>query len=260
MGQLKILMVDGHVIVREGIRRLLDQQGFDCDLLEAGSCADAVTFLEQHDDVNWILLDLGLPDKETAEQARAEAEAANQSKSRFRAAASHDLRQPVHALGLFVATAQQPTTDVAGILQPQIKSVALAPILRKLAAEYRPEADERRLKFRVRCPELAIRTDPLLFERMIRNLLANVLRYTKNGGIRLACRMRGAVARVEVWDTGIGIAPEKQAQVFEEFYQIGNPERDRHNGVGLGLAIVKRIAALVAHRVNLTSRLRGLPR
>ena len=223
--------------------------------------------------------------KETAEQARAEAEAANQSKSRFLAAASHDLRQPVHALGLFVAAAQQPTTDVerrliidridgsvrslaalfdslldisrldAGILQPQIKSVALAPILRKLAAEYLPEADEKRLKFRVRCPELAIRTDPLLFERMIRNLLANALRYTKNGGILLACRMRGAVARVEVWDTGIGIAPEKQAQVFEEFYQIGNPERDRRNGVGLGLAIVKRIAALLAHRVNLTSRL-----
>ena len=105
MGQLKILMVDDHVMVREGIRLRLDKQGFDCDLLETGSCADAVTFLEQHDDVNWILLDLGLPDKETAEQARAEAEAANQSKSRFRAAASHDLRQPVHALGLFVATA-----------------------------------------------------------------------------------------------------------------------------------------------------------
>ena len=95
---------------------------------------------------------------------------------------------------------------------------------------------------------------------MIRNLLANALRYTKSGGILLAFRMRGAVARVEVWDTGIGIAPEKQAQVFEEFYQIGNPERDRRNGVGLGLAIVKRIAALLAHRVNLTSRLRGLPR
>jgi two-component system, sensor histidine kinase len=222
--------------------------------------------------------------KETAEQARAEAEAANQSKSRFLAAASHDLRQPVHALGLFVAAAQQPTTDVerrliidridgsvrslaalfdslldisrldAGILQPQIKSMALAPILRKLAAEYLSEADEKRLQFRVRCPEVAIRTDPLLFERMIRNLLANALRYTKIGGILLACRMRGAVARVEVWDTGIGIAPEKQAQVFEEFYQIGNPERDRRNGVGLGLAIVKRIAALLRHPLHLTSR------
>ena len=222
--------------------------------------------------------------KETAEHARAQADIANQSKSRFLAAASHDLRQPVHALGMFVSAAKQPATEAelrriigridgsvrslaalfdslldisrldAGILQPQIKNVALTPILRKLAIEYAPEAGEKKLKFRVHCPEFSIRTDPLLLERIIRNLLANALRYTKNGDILLACRMRGENVRVEVWDTGIGIAVEKQAQVFEEFYQIGNPERDRRNGVGLGLAIVKRIAALLQHPIALASR------
>lgn len=222
--------------------------------------------------------------KELAERARAQAEAANQSKSRFLAAASHDLRQPVHALGLFVSVAKQLTTEPergliidrieasvgslaalfdslldisrldAGILQPQIKTVALAPILLKLAAEYAPEAHEKKLKFRVHCPDLAIRSDPLLFERVFRNLLTNALRYTKSGGILVTCRKRGGCARVEVWDTGIGIPPEKQAQVFEEFYQIGNPERDRRNGVGLGLSIVKRIAALLQHPMHLASR------
>ncbi len=223
--------------------------------------------------------------KETAEHARAQADVANQSKSRFLAAASHDLRQPVHALGLFVSAAKQPATEVelrliidridgsvrslaalfdslldisrldAGILQPQITSVALAPILQKLTDEYAPEAREKTLEFRMRCPNLAVRTDPLLFERMIRNLLTNALRYTKNGGILLACRMRGTYASVEVWDTGIGIAVEKQTQIFEEFYQIGNPERDRRNGVGLGLAIVKRIAELLQHPLHLKSQI-----
>ena len=223
--------------------------------------------------------------KQTAERALILAEDANQSKSRFLAAASHDLRQPVHALGMFVAAAKHSASarehatiidhigatvgslaalfdsllDIsrldAGILLPQIKTVMVAPILRKLSTEYGPEADSKNLQLRLRCGDIAVRTDPLLFERMIRNLVSNAVHYTKNGGILVACRKRGANARVEVWDTGIGIAPEKQAQVFEEFYQIGNPERDRRNGVGLGLAIVKRIAALLAHRVNLTSRL-----
>ena len=229
--------------------------------------------------------------KETAERARAQAEhargqaeAANVSKSRFLAAASHDLRQPVHALGLFVSAAKQSTTEAerrlinerieeavgslaalfdslldvsrldAGLLQPQIRDVALVPILQKLATEYAPEADEKKLQFRMHCADLAIRTDPLLFERIIRNFVTNALRYTNSGGILVACRKRGAFARVEVWDTGIGIAPEKQVQVFEEFYQIGNPERDRRNGVGLGLAIVKRVAALLQHSIHVASR------
>jgi two-component system, sensor histidine kinase len=223
--------------------------------------------------------------KEIAERERFQAEAANVSKSRFLAAASHDLRQPIHTLGLFVAAAKHPTTaqehaliidriesavgslaalfdsllDIsrldAGILQAQIKIVALRPILQKLATEYGLEANAKNLKFRFRCPDIAVRTDPLLLERMIRNLVSNALRYTNTGGVLVGSRRRGTHLRIEVWDTGIGIAPDKQGEVFEEFYQIGNAERDRRRGVGLGLAIVKRIAALLQHPIWLISRL-----
>lgn len=222
--------------------------------------------------------------RQAADLARAHAEAANLGKSRFLAAASHDLRQPVHALGLFATAAKRAGTDQerqriidridesvvslselfdslievsrldAGILQPQVKAVSLAAILGKLAAEYAPEARERNLDFRLRCADLAIRTDPILLERIVRNLLTNALRYTRRGGILLSGRKRGNCARIEVWDTGVGIAPANQAQVFEEFYQIGNPERDHRNGVGLGLAIVKRVASLLQHPLHLASR------
>jgi two-component system, sensor histidine kinase len=222
--------------------------------------------------------------KAAAESARTQAEAASQSKSRFLAAASHDLRQPVHALSLFVSAAKQAGTEPqrkriiehiekavgslailfdslldisrldAGILQAQLKTVALAPILRKIAAEHVPLASEKRLEFRVRCPDFIVHTDPVLFEGIVRNLLTNAMRYTQKGGILLSARKRGACARVEVWDTGIGIPPDKRSQVFEEFYQIDNPERDRGKGVGLGLAIVKRTAELLQHPLSLASR------
>jgi two-component system, sensor histidine kinase len=222
--------------------------------------------------------------KQTAERALMLAEDANQSKSRFLAAASHDLRQPVHALSMFVAAAKQSRSEQeraaiiehidsavgslaaqfdslldvsrldAGTLVPQLKTVMIAPILRKLSTEYGPEAGAKNLQLRLRCGDIAVRTDPILFERMIRNLVSNALHYTNSGGILIAARKRAASARIEVWDTGIGIAPEKQSQIFEEYYQIGNPERDRRNGVGLGLAIVKRIAALLEHPLHLTSR------
>lgn len=259
VGLLFVLVV-GHIANRESTAAILT--GFEnVDLVQA---------LQQQ--------------KAAAEQARAEAEAANREKSRFLAAASHDLRQPVHALGLYVSVAQHPASEAerhrilacieasvdslatlfdslldvsrldAGTLQPRLRTVALKPLLQKLAAEYSPLAHEKHLSFRVRAAELSVRTDPLLFEQMIRNLVANAVRYTERGGILLTCRRRGAHARVQVWDTGVGIAAQEQAQVFEEFYQIGNPERDRRKGVGLGLAIVKRIATLLQHPLQLASR------
>lgn len=222
--------------------------------------------------------------KTLAEYARAEADIANQSKSRFLAAASHDLRQPVHALGLFASVAKrlkaEPERELvidqieasvgsltalfnslldisrldAGVLQPQIKTVLLAPMLQKLVSEYAAVADEKKLELRFRCHNLAIHTDPLLVEQIMRNLLSNALRYTESGGVLVTGRKRGGCARIEVWDTGIGIPREKQAQVFDEFYQIGNPERDRRHGVGLGLSIVKRMTTLLQHPIHLTSR------
>jgi CheY-like chemotaxis protein/anti-sigma regulatory factor (Ser/Thr protein kinase) len=127
-------------------------------------------------------------------------------------------------------------------------------LLHGLEAEFAPEARARNLALRLHCQDVCVRSDPLLLERILRNLIANALRYTPRGGVLLACRRRGGVARLEVWDTGIGIEPHQQALVFEAFHQVGNPERDRRNGVGLGLAIVKRLAGLLGHRLRLDSR------
>jgi signal transduction histidine kinase/CheY-like chemotaxis protein len=222
--------------------------------------------------------------KELAELAQRRAEAANREKSAFLAAASHDLRQPIHALSLFVTAASRAGSDAerrqllerieasvtslstlfdsmleisrldAGTLEPRVTRVPLRALLQKLAAEHAAEAREKGLTLRVVARDLVASTDPLLLERLLGNLLANALRYTERGGVLLAARRRGDGARVEVWDTGIGIAPEHQAQVFGAFYQVGNPARERRQGVGLGLAIVERIAALLGHRLELCSR------
>lgn len=220
-----------------------------------------------------------------AERAKERAEAANREKSRFLAAASHDLRQPVHALGLFAAAAERSRSNAerqhileqigrtvaslselfdslfeisrldAGVIEPRVVTIRVKPVLERLAAELAPEAGARGLTLRVRARELDARTDPLLFERIIRNVLTNALRYTERGGVLLTCRRRRDRVRVEVWDTGIGIAKEHQAQVFEPFFQVGNSERDRRQGVGLGLSIVERLASMLGHRLQLHSRL-----
>lgn len=214
---------------------------------------------------------------------KAVAEEANAAKSRFLAAASHDLRQPVHALSLFVAAAQiqpiNPETrslldhiddsvrslgrlfggllDIsrldAGVVEVNRLSFAVRPVIQNVFREFAAQAEEKDLQLRMRVPDVAIHSDPLLFERIIRNVVANAVAYTTNGGVLIGCRRRGGALRIEVWDTGWGIAPADQAQVFEEFYQVGNPERDRTRGVGLGLAIVKRLTMLLGHRLELRS-------
>jgi signal transduction histidine kinase len=228
---------------------------------------------------------------EQMRQARDAAEAADQAKTRFLAAASHDLRQPAHALGLYMATlragslnpeqaelAQRMGASLAaldamfaelldvsrmdaGAVVPHWDVVALAPLLRRLADEWAGEAEARGLRLSLRVADAAAMTvsDALLLERVLRNLLANAVKYTKTGGVLLACRSRstadgGRAWRIEVWDSGIGIAPADQERVFEEFFQVGNPGRDRASGLGLGLAIVRRLARLLQLRLVLHSR------
>lgn len=229
-----------------------------------------------------------------------EAELATQAKSRFLAAASHDLRQPIHALGMFVARLTQLPHDAetrrlignleasvramqdlldalldvsrldADAVQAQVRPVPLAPLLAQLRGALLPVAQDKGLQFRVRQPrgaELWVFTDPALLHRILLNLLSNALRYTGEGGVLLTCRVRRARADagnagagnqvlIEVWDTGVGIAPEHQEDIFREFYQIGNPERDRSKGLGLGLNIVHRTARLLGHPLRLVSCLR----
>jgi len=209
--------------------------------------------------------------------------AANRAKSRFLAAASHDLRQPMHALGLFVTQLNHRITDPdtlhltgrieaavtalqglldalldvsrldAGVVNANLSDFPVSSLLERIETAFAPDATNRGLHFRVkRCP-LGVRSDPLLLERILINLVANALRYTERGGILVGCRRRGDHVRLEVWDTGIGIAPEHQQAIFQEFYQVGNPERDRTRGLGLGLSISARLARLLGGRIDVRS-------
>lgn len=210
--------------------------------------------------------------------------AANEAKSRFLAAASHDLRQPMHALGLFIAqlrerisdsgtlvlvgkvesavTALQELLDAlldisrldAGVVTATTADFRLQPMLARLDATFAPQAEGKGLRLRAAPTTLAVRSDPVLIERILLNLLSNAVHYTTRGGILIGCRRRGPNVRIEVWDSGIGIALEQCEAVFQEFYQLGNPERDRRKGLGLGLAIAARLARLLHTRVDLRSR------
>lgn len=219
-----------------------------------------------------------------ANDARAQAEAANHDKSKFLAAASHDLRQPLHAMGLFVeALARSPldadqtqvlshlraatgsTSEMlntlldysrleAGAVQAKAKPFSLQNLLADLEHEFGMQADSKELFYRSRDTTLAAFADPTLVDLVLRNLISNALRYTHEGGVLVACRKRGANVAVQVWDTGLGIALNDQQAVFKEFHQLGNPERDRQKGLGLGLAIVKRLCWAMGAQINLRSQ------
>jgi signal transduction histidine kinase len=212
------------------------------------------------------------------------AESANQSKTRFLASASHDLRQPIHALSLFTgslllrpmdertgAIARQIDQAVqslasqldalldisrldAGVIESSISTVDLHLLLSQLADEFRPQAEQRKLRLELRCePGLKVRTDPMLFPRILRNLLSNAIKYTERGSVELLAARSGRRCRVSVRDTGPGIPESEHARIFEEFYQLQNPERDRSKGLGLGLAIVRRLTDLLGVELGLES-------
>lgn len=213
-----------------------------------------------------------------------EAEQANVAKSRFVAAASHDLRQPMHALGLFVDSLRDEVgsqvrarrllegmrssidamtamfdalLDIsrldAGVIVENRMDFPVRTVLRQIEALFTPLALERGLRFSVVASSAWIRSDPALLERILQNLVSNAIKHTHTGGVLVGCRRRPGALSIEVWDTGPGIAAEHQQDIFQEFFQLGNPERDRSKGLGLGLAIVDRIARLLNHSVRLRS-------
>ncbi len=222
-------------------------------------------------------------ESEAAHSAQQLAEDANIAKSRFLAAASHDLRQPIHAQGLFLdvlartaltgqqrdlihnstcaneASAQMLNTLLdfsrieAGVIRPKIKPVYLQPLLNKIEKEFASQADAKGLNYRSRESSLSALTDAGLLELILRNLVSNAIRYTKKGGVLVAFRKKGDQILLEVWDTGIGIDPDQHEVIFQEFHQLGNPERDRQKGLGLGLAIVEGLVALLNHKISLCS-------
>jgi len=223
-------------------------------------------------------------DRENAlRAARDEAERARRCKTRFLAAASHDLRQPAQSLTLFGALLadrlrghpQMPLVqhmneaveamrtlldgllDVsrldAGIVVPEPAPFCIADLFDRLEADYAPRASAKGLRLRCRPLCHSVHSDAGLLERLLRNLLDNALKYTGKGGILLGCRRRGSVMLIDVVDTGLGMPADKLDEIFEEFVQLGNAERDRSRGLGLGLAVVKRLSRLLNLPVSVRS-------
>jgi CheY-like chemotaxis protein/nitrogen-specific signal transduction histidine kinase len=221
------------------------------------------------------------------QQSKLEAERANAAKSRFLAAASHDLRQPMQAMNLLLDAMRRTSLDDkqqgiasslhlstkalselldllldisrldAGVVKQQPVLIDLLDIFARLDQECSPLAIKKNLRFLLHYPAkpTALRTDPALFMGILRNLISNATRYTKRGGILVSARLRADHLLLQVWDTGIGIAAEHQARIFEEFYQVANAERDRSQGLGLGLSIVRRQADLLGYEVTCRSKL-----
>lgn len=212
------------------------------------------------------------------------AERANAAKSRFVAAASHDLRQPLHALGLFVSRlgqfrhSREVTALVgnigesvdslqdlletlldmsrldAGMVNAKPKDFAIDDLFASLQLEHEGLAEEKGLRLLVRPSALWLRTDPGLLMRILMNFVSNALRYTARGGVLVGCRRRSGIARIEVWDSGHGIPEAKIKEVFSEYVQLDNPERSRAKGLGLGLAICDRLAGILGLRIGVHSR------
>jgi signal transduction histidine kinase len=223
---------------------------------------------------NRLLDRLDVQSQELGEQKEL-AESAATAKSRFLAAASHDLRQPMHALNLYLGALDQfelPATarpvmasarecaqtmdemfrallDIskldASTLQADLRTFAIAPLLEKIKNSFVQQAQAKGLELRVAPCSAFVASDPELLERVLSNLVSNAVRYTTHGKILLGCRRTAGGLRVGVYDTGPGIAADQQQAVFEEFYQVGNPERQRAQGLGLGLAIVQRLSAVL---------------
>ncbi len=217
-------------------------------------------------------------------------EQASREKTRFFASASHDLRQPLHSLGLFGSallkrlkgTPDEPIArnlmhcvdaleasfssmlDVskldAGVVEPQMQAVALSDVFQKLDASFSQQAHSQGLALRFKPGGRAVIADPALLERLLGNLIHNALKFTRSGGIVVVARGRKMAAglagvSVEVWDTGLGLPADELPRIFDEFYQVGNAERDRSRGLGMGLAIVRRLGQLMGLGVHVQSTL-----
>lgn len=219
----------------------------------------------------------------TEEKQRAEQ--SSRIKSKFLAAASHDLRQPMQALTLFVealkehvhgtkgvellgrveysvealSTMFDALLDIskldAGVVQPHHDWFAMQPMLDRMFAEFRWLAEDKALRLDVASCDEVVCSDPMLLERILRNLISNAIRYTERGVVSLGCKAVDGGVEITVSDSGIGIAPGHLPHIFEEYYQVGNQHRDRSKGLGLGLAIVKRLEQLLGYRMQVSSTL-----
>ena len=221
--------------------------------------------------------------KAIAEQARQAAETANRSKTQFFAAASHDLRQPLHAMGLFAAALYERIKDPevlsivqsinasvaaleglfnelldiskidSGVIRPRLTDFPLDDVFGRLQDEFAAEAQAKGLRLAVSGGGHTVESDTVLLERIVRNLLGNAIRYTSSGEVGLSATPTDGSLRIEVRDTGPGIPAEDQQRIFEEFVQLSNPGRTSRKGLGLGLSIVRRLCGLLGYTIRLVS-------
>ena len=245
----------------------------------------AVRFhMDTHDAVIVVFVDIGEMKRKEDELSRArdDAERAIRAKSRFFAAASHDLRQPLQALALFTSALEThvatPTAQTilqsikislttmeemfdalldisrleAGVLRAAPEIFMVNDVLERLEIEFAPQAQSKGLDLRMVPSSAAVLTDPALLGRIVRNFLSNAVRYTASGKILLGCKRRGSFLSIQVGDTGPGIPESQRLAIFEEFFQGGEACRSR-SGLGLGLAIVQRLARLLSHRLDVRS-------
>ena len=213
--------------------------------------------------------------------AKAEAERANLGKTRFLAAAGHDLLQPLQAAHLFLSALSERVNDPAipqidaslksvehllgellevskldsGVTRPTVADFRVADVLRPLGAEFAVLAAQNDIGFRLVESSASVRSDPAMLRRILQNFLANAVRYTTTGRVLIGCRRRGAELEIEVWDSGPGIPDDKFREVFLEFHRLGAQGDRGSEGLGLGLAIVERLAGLLGHALGVRSRL-----
>jgi PAS domain S-box-containing protein len=260
-----------HRLTAAAIRDVTDRKRVEAELIVARESAERARIAADRQ-------------RQIADEARESADRANQGKSRFLATASHDLRQPLQTLALLNGALRRLETDSdstdalaqqeqaitamsrllnalldiskleSGAIKPEPTDFIVASIFEELRREFANVAANKGLRLEVDSCQDCAHSDPSLVEQILRNLLSNALKYTKQGSVRLRCLHEGAVIRLEVIDTGIGIPADQIPFIYDEFYQVGVPTNSTREGYGLGLSIVQRLVKLLQLRLDVRSR------
>lgn len=287
---------EAYTLWPEGVRCMHECLDLESTVRTAGERPNIVTGAKQWVESTFVFIPpdrvmnhvRDMTEQKKAEQrleaAKKEAEQANAAKTRFLAAASHDIRQPMQAITTLnyllknkvaadhdlrpLVDQLETNTDVvanllnelldisrldAGVVEPDVSDVAVADIFHNIEQEFGMQAQEKGLTFRVVATRATVRSDPTFLSRIIRNLVSNAFRHTDEGKILIGCRHLDAGLRIDICDTGKGISSEYLEEIFDEFYQVDNPARDRRLGMGLGLAIVRRLTQLLNFDVEVSS-------